>query len=104
MQVRGLADCNFTLLNREIQHANRRDRINIISKYMDYRLYRVDSEAQVPKELLSIAAMLELTRRLLRERKIYEIRRKRMKSKLNIDPKVVDSVRQHAANIAHDMR
>ena len=31
MQVRGLADCNFTLLNSEIQHANRRDRINIIS-------------------------------------------------------------------------
>ena len=27
-----------------------------------------------------------------------------MKSKLNIDPKVVDSARQHAANIAHDMQ
>ena len=27
-----------------------------------------------------------------------------MKSKLNIDPKIVDSARQHAANIAHDMQ
>ena len=27
-----------------------------------------------------------------------------MKSKLNLDSKVVDSARQHAANIAHDMQ
>ncbi|MBO4992254.1 MAG: lysine 5,6-aminomutase subunit alpha [Firmicutes bacterium] len=27
-----------------------------------------------------------------------------MKSKLNLDPKVVDSARQHAANVAHDMQ
>ena len=27
-----------------------------------------------------------------------------MKSKLNLDPKVVGSARQHAANIAHDMQ
>ena len=27
-----------------------------------------------------------------------------MKSKLNLDQKVVDSARQHAANIAHDMQ
>ena len=27
-----------------------------------------------------------------------------MKSKLNLDQKVVDSARQHAANIAHDIR
>ena len=42
MQVRGLADADFTLLNREIQYARRAERINIISKYMDYRLYRVE--------------------------------------------------------------
>ena len=71
MQVRGLADCNFTLLNREIQHANRRDRINIISKYMDFRLYRVDSEAQVPKEALSIAAMLGINKEIIEGAKKY---------------------------------
>lgn len=71
MQVRGLADCNFTLLNREIQRANRRDRINIISKYMDYRLYRVDNEKQVPKEALSIAAMLGIDKAIIDGAKKY---------------------------------
>ena len=71
MQVRGLADCNFTLLNSEIQHANRRDRINIISKYMDYRLYRVDNEAQVPKDALSIAAMLGIDKAIIDGAKKY---------------------------------
>lgn len=71
MQVRGLADCNFTLLNREIQHANRRDRINIISKYMDYRLCRVDNEAQVPKDALSIAAMLGIDKAIIDGAKKY---------------------------------
>ena len=71
MQVRGLADCNFTLLNREIQHANRRDRINIISKYMDYRLCRVDNEAQVPKDALSIAAMLGIDTAIIDGAKKY---------------------------------
>lgn len=71
MQVRGLSDCNFTLLNREIQHANRRDRINIISKYMDYRLCRVDNEAQVPKDALSIAAMLGIDKAIIDGAKKY---------------------------------
>lgn len=71
MQVRGLADCNFTLLNSEIQHANRRDRINIISKYMDYRLCRVDNKAQVPKDALSIAAMLGIDKAIIDGAKKY---------------------------------
>lgn len=71
MQVRGLADCDFRLLNRQIQNANRRDRINIISKYMDYRLYRVDNEAQVPKEALSIAAMLGIDKAIIEGAKKY---------------------------------
>ena len=71
MQVRGLADCDFKLLNREIQHANRRDRINIISKYMDYRLQRVENEAQVPKDALSIASMLGIDREIIEGAKKY---------------------------------
>lgn len=71
MQVRGLSDCNFDLLNREIQYANRRDRINIISKHMDYRLYRVDNQTQVPKEALSIAAMLGINREIIEGAKKY---------------------------------
>ncbi len=71
MQVRGLSDCNFDLLNREIQYANRRDRINIISKYMDYRLYRVENDKQVPKEALSIAAMLGINKEIIEGAKKY---------------------------------
>ena len=71
MQVRGLSDCNFDLLNREIQYANRRDRINIISKHMDYRLYRVDNHTQVPKEALSIAAMLGINKEIIEGAKKY---------------------------------
>ncbi len=71
MQVRGLSDCNFDLLNREIQYANRRDRINIISKYMDYRLYRVENSKQVPKEALSIAAMLGINKEIIEGAKKY---------------------------------
>ncbi len=71
MQVRGLADCDFNRLNSEIQYANRRDRINIISKYMDYRLCRVDNEAQIPKDALSIASMLGIDREIIEGAKKY---------------------------------
>ncbi len=71
MQVRGLTDCNFELLEREIRYANRRDRINIISRHMDYRLYRVDNNTQVPKEALSIAAMLGIDKEIIEGAKKY---------------------------------
>ena len=65
MQVRGLADADFSKLNREIQYANRRERINIISKYMDYRLYRVQRQGQVPKDALTIAKMLGISKEII---------------------------------------
>ena len=71
MQVVGLANCDFTLLNREIQYANRRERINIISKYMDYRLRRVDENKQVPKDALNIAKMLGLSSEIIDRAKNY---------------------------------
>ena len=71
MQVRGFADCDFTKLNSEIQRANRRDRINIISKYMDYRLQRVENGAQVPKDALNIAAMLGIDKAIIDGAKKY---------------------------------
>ena len=61
MQVRGLADADFALLDREIKYAKRRDRINIISKYMDYRLCRVEENGEVPKDALNIAKMLGIS-------------------------------------------
>ena len=71
LQVVGLANCDFTLLNREIQYANRRERINIISKYMDYRLRRVDENKQVPKDALNIAKMLGLSSEIIDRAKNY---------------------------------
>jgi dsDNA-specific endonuclease/ATPase MutS2 len=71
MQVKGLSDCNFDLLNREIQYANRRDRINIISKHMDYRLCKVENNKQVPRDALSIAAMLGIDKAIIEGAKNY---------------------------------
>ena len=71
MQVRGLADCDFVLLGRELQYANRKDRINIISKYMDYRLCRVENETQVPKDALNIATMLGIDKVIIEGAKKY---------------------------------
>lgn len=65
MQVRGLADVDFGLLNREIQYAKPKERINIISKYMDYRLYRVEKQGQVPKDALNIAKMLGISSEII---------------------------------------
>ena len=71
MQVVGLANCNFDLLNREIQYANRRERINIISKYMDYRLRKVEENKQVPKDALNIAKMLGISNEIIERAKNY---------------------------------
>lgn len=58
MQVKGLADADFRKLNSELSRANRRERINIIGKYMDYRLVPVEAGGEVPKDALNIAHML----------------------------------------------
>lgn len=71
MQVRGLSNVDFTLLNREIQYARRSERINIISKYMDYRLYRVEKQGEVPKDALNIAKMLGISSEIIEGAKKY---------------------------------
>ena len=55
MQVVGLENADFATLDKEIKYANRKERINIISKYMDYRLNVVESEEEIPKDALHIA-------------------------------------------------
>lgn len=65
MQVRGLADVNFTKLDSELRYANRKERINIISKYMDYRLYTVEKQGQIPKDALNIAKMLGINKEII---------------------------------------
>lgn len=58
MQVRGLANADFKKLEKELRYANRRERIEIIQKYMDYRLYHANNEEEIPKDALNIARML----------------------------------------------
>lgn len=71
MQVRGLANANFTLLDRELRYAKKRDRINIISKYMDYRLCKVEKNGEVPKDALNIAKMLGISDEIIDRAKKY---------------------------------
>jgi len=71
MQVTGLANVDFEKLNREIRYANRRERINIIQKYMDYRLQRVDNATQIPKDALNIAKMLGIDNSIIEKAKQY---------------------------------
>lgn len=58
MQVRGLADADFNRLAKELAHANRKERIEIVGRYMDYRLYSVKNEEQIPRDALNIARIL----------------------------------------------
>jgi dsDNA-specific endonuclease/ATPase MutS2 len=71
MQVAGLSGVDFTKLEREIRYANRRERINIIAKYMDYRLCNVTRGKEVPKDALNIAKMLGLNKNIIENAKKY---------------------------------
>ncbi|HZK01653.1 MAG TPA: hypothetical protein VFC96_02200 [Anaerovoracaceae bacterium] len=69
MQVRGLKGANFENLTREIKYANKQERIEIIGKYMDYRIYEVSGEDRIPKDALNIAKMLGLNRDIIESAK-----------------------------------
>ncbi len=71
MQVTGLANVDFTLLDREIRYANRRERIDIISKYMDYRLQKVEHQSGISKDALNIAKMLGIGSDIIERAKDY---------------------------------
>ena len=71
MQVTGLANADFDRLDKELRYANRRERINIIQKYMDYRLTRVDDNREVPKDALNIAKMLGIDANIIEKAKQY---------------------------------
>ncbi len=71
MQVTGLANADFDRLDKELRYANRRERINIIQKYMDYRLARVDNNREVPKDALNIAKMLGIDTNIIEKAKQY---------------------------------
>ena len=71
MQVTGLANADFDRLDKELRYANRRERIGIIQKYMDYRLTRVDNNREIPKDALNIAKMLGIDATIIEKAKQY---------------------------------
>src|SRR5690606_5078450 len=71
MQVRGLADADFTRLEKELRYANRRERIEIIQKYMDYRLYLAENNEEIPKDAINIAKMLGIYDEIIEKAKKY---------------------------------
>jgi len=71
LQVRGLAGADFDKLQRELSMANRRQRIEILGKYMDYRLQRVDGEACAPRDALNIAKILGVYAEIIDEAREY---------------------------------
>lgn len=71
MQVVGLENADFNRLDKEIKYANRKERINIISKYMDYRLKTVEREEEIPKDALNIAKILGLSDEIINRAKEF---------------------------------
>ena len=71
MQVRGLAQADFTKLEKELRYANRKERIEIIQKYMDYRLYQADGGEEIPKDALNIAKMLGIYDEIIDQAREY---------------------------------
>lgn len=71
LQVMGLAGVDFDRLDKELRYAKKKDRINIISKYMDYRLAVVDDAAEIPRDALNIAKMLGIDKDIIEKAKDY---------------------------------
>lgn len=71
LQVTGLSGTDFGLLDKELRYANRKERINIIGRYMDYRLRRVENGGEVPKDALNIARMLGIDSEIIDKAKEY---------------------------------
>lgn len=73
LQVKGLSGTDFGKLARELSTANRRQRIEILGKYMDYRLIPVDNVGEVPRDALNIAKILGIYDEIIDEARHYLI-------------------------------
>lgn len=65
MQVSGLRNADFNLIKRELVYANRKERIEIIGRYMDYRLIEMKEGAAIPHDALHIAEMLGIDKEII---------------------------------------
>lgn len=66
LQVRGLSHVDFNKLNLEIKESLDHNKINIINKYMDYRLELVDKNTgYVPRDAINIARVMGLKEEII---------------------------------------
>ena len=71
MQVTGLANADFKKLDKEIRYANRKERIEIVGKYMDYTLRNLAKNEKVSKDAINIAKMLGIKEEIINNAKKY---------------------------------
>jgi len=71
MQVSGLRNADFSKIKKEIAYANRKERIAIIGRYMDYSLIEITEGESIPKDALHIAEMLGIHGDILDAAKRY---------------------------------
>lgn len=71
LQVRGLSGVDFNRLAQELICANRKGRIEIIAKHMDYRLFAIEKSKEVPRDAINIASMLGIYEEIIQSAKKY---------------------------------
>ena len=71
LQVTGLADADLSQLDVQLKAAGSQDRVNVIRRFMDYRLKRVDGRGDVPRDALHIAQMLGIDEDIIERAKEY---------------------------------
>ena len=71
LQVTGLAEADLSQLDTQLKTASEKDRIDVIRRYMDYRLRRQEGQADVPRDALHIAQMLGIESDIIDRAKHY---------------------------------
>ena len=71
LQVTGLAHADFSQLDTQLRTADAKGRIEVIRKFMDYRLQKVDGRGDVPHDALHIAQMLGIGSEIIDKAKEY---------------------------------
>ncbi|WP_132994856.1 lysine 5,6-aminomutase reactivase ATPase KamC [Sporanaerobacter acetigenes] len=66
LQVVGLSKIDFDKLNNELTDKNE-DKMDIINKYMDYRLKKVKHKNEVPRDALNIARLMGLDKCIIKD-------------------------------------
>ncbi len=71
LQVTGLSGADLSQLDTQLKAADAQGRIEVIHRFMDYRLKRVDGRGDVPHDALNIAQMLGIGSDIINKAKDY---------------------------------